>query len=149
MRADDSSNLATRGDTTARDVSDHRPIDMEDEPLREDETLLRAEPRGDNLGGRQPPASDRYTGRDSDSGHGNNEPSTSMASSVGTAATKDNTEGVTQVNGHIHRVRTLQTVIEIRVLPRYADIEVRPNDTRVLYADCVVRVVEDGFKEAP
>ena len=148
MCADDLSNTASGETTSTRDVPNHRPIDMEDESLCEDETLLRVEPGVDNLVGRQPPASNRHTGRDGDRGYENNEPSTSVASSVGTATTEDNTANVAQVHGQIHHARTLQAFIEIRVIPRYTNVEVCPNDQRALYADCVVRVVEDGFKEA-
>lgn len=149
MHDDDPSNSAKRDTTMARDVSNHRPVDIKDEPFREGETLLRAEPRGDNLSERRPSASNRHTDRDCNRRHDNNESSTSMASSVDTASTEDNTACVVQVNGKIQRVRTLQTIIEIRILPRYADSEARPNDARAFYTECVVRVVEDGFKKAP
>jgi hypothetical protein len=102
-----------------------------------------------SVAGQQPPASDRHTDRDSNSEHDNNKPSTSMASSVGTTSTKVNKSSVVRVNGQVHRVRTLQTVIETSILPRYADSEMFLDDTRTLYAERTVRVVEEGFKEAP
>jgi hypothetical protein len=82
MCADDPSDIARRETTSPRDITNHRSIDVEDEPLREDETLLRAEPRGDDLARGQPPASDWHTGCDSDSEHDNNEPSTQRAQRI-------------------------------------------------------------------
>lgn len=149
MSTNDFSDLARHDNAAAGNLSDHRPSDMEDEPLCEGEALLGAVSRMDNLAERQPPTSDRDTDRDCGSRYDNKKPSTSMASPVGTAATENNTASVLIVNGGIYRVKAPQAVIGIHVLPRYAGIEVQPNYTRELYSECVVRVIEDGFKEAP
>lgn len=90
----------------AKNVSDHRPNNMEAELVLQDALLLRAVPRMDNMAGRQPPANDRHPDRDSDSRHDNNEPDTSMASFLETVLLENSTASGEQANGKVRHART-------------------------------------------
>ena len=129
----------------ARNVSDHRFIDMEVELIWHDALLLRDEPRMDNMAGRQSPASDRHSGRDSDSRHNNDESGTSMASSVVSTSTMNRIVSGVQVSGKARHVRTLQTGIAHRVLPRYTNSETCANDMHAIYVELVICVIREGF----